>query len=216
LRINLKDKRVSIVCHLLLALGVLPFILLYSKSESLLVINGNHSIFLDKVMYHITRLPELALIVFAIVLSLFSERKVFISVLVAMSLSGIGIVIFKHFLFTDFYRPFQWLSSNEIEFHRVDGIRLHSYGSFPSGHTIAAFCSLALVGFISKNGFVQFICFLLACLAAYSRVYVAQHYLMDVYAGALIGFIFAFIPFILFNAKLKTPFWQKPFINLKK
>ncbi len=204
----LNNKRVSFFCHLILAIGLLPFVILFKKTDSLLWINGHNTNILDQLMYHITRLPELFLIVFIIILSAFFERKTFISAVLAMSVCGISIVVFKQVIFSDFERPFAWLSQNKINYHQVEGISLHSNGSFPSGHTMSAFCALALAGFISRNGVVQFFLFILACASAYSRVYVAQHYLMDVYAGALIGYIYALFFYQLFTNKLKTPYWQ--------
>jgi membrane-associated phospholipid phosphatase len=191
-----------------MAVGVLPLVILIKQSETLLMINGNNSKILDQLMYHITRLPELFMIIFVIVLAAFHERKVFLSTIIAMSICGLSIVIFKQIIFSDFERPLAWLSSNNINYHKVDGIKLHSNGSFPSGHTMSAFCALAIAGFISKNGIVQFLLFLLACASAYSRVYVAQHYLMDVYAGALIGYFYALLFYQLFSNKLRTPYWQ--------
>lgn len=200
-------------CHLLLAVTVLPFVILVPKNESLLFINGHHSAWLDVVMYHITRLPELAFIVFVVILGLFAERRQFLSIVVAMSLCGLSILFFKNILFPGFDRPYHWLSGHHPDFHHVPGIHLHSNGSFPSGHTVAAFCSLALVGFVSGKSWVQFLLFVVACAAAYSRVYAAQHYLVDVYAGALIGYAYAFIVTVLFEKWFKTPVWQKPLLK---
>lgn len=205
----LSDKRVSFICHILLAIAVLPLVLLFNQTDSLRYINGHHSEFLDLTMYHITRLPELSMIVFTIILATFYERKIFLATVVAMTFCGLSIVVFKQFLFSDFERPLIWLTQQGISYHHVPGISLHSNGSFPSGHTMSAFCALALAGFISKNGFVQFLLFILACASAYSRVYVAQHYLMDVYAGALIGYFYALLFYHICCTKLKTPYWQK-------
>ncbi len=180
------------------------------------MVNSLNSPAADIIFYHITRLPELAMIVFVFILSIFYERRIFLATVIAMSLCGLSILLFKHILFSDFNRPSMWLNSNHINFHRVAGIRLHTNGSFPSGHTIAAFCSLALVGFISRNGFLQFLLFILACASAYSRVYASQHYLMDVYAGALIGYFYAYFFFTLFENRFKTPVWQKPLIRFRK
>ena len=182
----------------------------------MLFINSHNSPIADVILYHITRLPELAMIVFVVFLGLFHEKRVFLAVVVAMSLCGLSILLFKLFLFSDFNRPFQWLNSNKIPFHAVDGIRLHSNGSFPSGHTMSAFCSLALVAFISNRGIIQIFLFLLACASAFSRVYAAQHYLMDVYAGAIIGFTYAFFFYTVFQNKFTTLYWKKPLIQLKK
>lgn len=167
-------------------------------------------------MYHVTRLPELAMIVFVVILSLFHERRTFLSAVVAMSICGLSILLFKNVIFPDFDRPFQWLNGQQITFHRVEGIRLHSNGSFPSGHTMAAFCSLGLAGFISKSGWLQFAFFILAVLSAYSRVYTAQHYLMDVYAGAMAGFGIAAGIYLLFSGIFKTPYWNSAIIGKKK
>lgn len=181
----------------------------------MLYINAHNSPELDKIMYHITRLPELAYIVFIVVLGLFLEKRNFLSIVISLSLCGLLILLFKEVLFPHMTRPFEWLNSEHIPFHKVDGIRLHSNGSFPSGHTMSAFCALALIGFASRKGWIQILLFLLAVLSGYSRVYVAQHYLMDVYTGALIGFILAVLVQYALNKTLKTPYWQKPLIQFK-
>lgn len=63
--------------------------------------------------------------------------------------------------------------------------------SFPSGHTAASFSSVSAL-FISKNrlwipGLV------LACLIAFSRLYLYVHYPSDVLAGAVLGIVFGFV-----------------------
>jgi membrane-associated phospholipid phosphatase len=148
LKTFLQDKYVSFICHILFGIGVLPLLFVFGKHESLMFINHNHSLILDKVMYHLTRLPELASIIFIVVLGLFAERRQFLAIVIALSLSGILIVVSKNFLFSDFKRPLNWIIQHpNLHFNFVDGIKLHSNGSFPSGHTISAFCSLALIGF---------------------------------------------------------------------
>lgn len=179
----------------------------------MLFINSHHAPWLDTLLYHTTRLPELAFIVFVVILGLFAERRQFIAIVIAMAVSGLSILLFKNIIFSGFDRPFVWLNSNHAEFHNVPGIHLHSNGSFPSGHTMAAFCSLALVGIVSGKSWIQAFLFLVACMAAYSRVYAAQHYLMDVYAGALIGFFYAWLFTWLADKLFTTPVWQKPLIK---
>lgn len=213
---KLAKLKVSIILHSVFAAGVFPLLFLFGKQESLLFINGLHSPFLDRFMYHVTRLPELAMIVFVIILALFHERRFFLTAVVAMSVCGLSILLFKNIIFADFDRPFQWLDSQQIQFHRVEGIRLHSNGSFPSGHTMAAFCSLGLAGFISKSGWLQFFFFILAVLSAYSRVYTAQHYLMDIYAGALTGYGTALGIHLLFSGIFRTPYWNASILGRKK
>lgn len=208
------NKSVSIFCHLLLALLVFPLLIFYKKEESLLFINGHYNSFLDVLMYHITRLPEIAYILFVIALGLFTQKRFFLAVVIAMAICGLTIVLNKYFIFADAPRPFRYLNDNHINFHHVPGIQHHSNGSFPSGHTMSAFCSLALAAFISNNKLMQLFFFMLSLLSGYSRIYVAQHYLTDVYAGALIGFSIALITFLIFERKFTTPYWQQPIIKI--
>lgn len=208
------NKKVSFICHLVMAILVLPLLIFYKKEESLVYINSHNNPVLDIVMYHITRLPEITTIIFVVFLGVFTQRRYFLAIVTAMITCGLLIVVSKQYLFADALRPYRWLNDNHINFHHVKGVSLHSNGSFPSGHTISAFCSLAMVGFISSNGFTQFLLFLLAAAAAYSRVYLAQHYLTDIYVGALLGFTIAFIAFIIFERKFCTPYWQKPLLKI--
>lgn len=194
----------------------IPLLLMLNKYESLIYINQHHSYFLDVLMYHLTRIPELASIVFIIILGLFAERRQFFAIIVALSLCGLFILLSKNFIFSEFKRPFAWIMENPpYKFHFVDGIKLHSNGSFPSGHTISAFCSLGLIGFLSRNSWIQLLLFILALSMGYSRIYTLQHYLMDVYAGALAGYAFAFFISFYMQNKFITSYWQSPIIKLK-
>ncbi len=213
----IQNNRIVILCHILLAISVLPWIVMVNKNVSLIQINAlNHPI-LDVIMYHLTRLPEIAIIIFVLILSFFHEKRMFLSAVIALAICGITIIVCKHFIFNDFKRPFFWISQQEtVVIHYVKGIKLHSNGSFPSGHTVSAFCSLSLVAFMTHSRLFKIFLFILAVAMGYSRVYVLQHYLMDVYAGALIGFSIAFLTTLLIHKNLLTPNWQNSFSKSKK
>lgn len=61
--------------------------------------------------------------------------------------------------------------------------------SFPSGHSMAAFGMYGLLAmFFDRKSFIpSLICALLAILVAISRVYLVQHFLPDILAGAFLG-----------------------------
>lgn len=89
----------------------------------------------------------------------------------------------------------------DITLPLVQGVHLHRSLSFPSGHTATFFalaCSLiALFGWLRTRTHMRssiyytlcvvFIFF--AALGGYSRIYLSQHFLHDVLAGALVGVV---------------------------
>lgn len=72
--------------------------------------------------------------------------------------------------------------------------------SFPSGHTMTAFAS-AMVIFRSCKKPIGVPVMLLACLIAFSRLYVGVHYPSDVIFGAVLGSLIGLIFFWIFGEK---------------
>ena len=67
-------------------------------------------------------------------------------------------------------------------------IRVPTSGSFPSGHTLAAFCAAPV--FARHDRWPAFATYLsLATLIGISRVYVRMHHASDVVGGAVIGVV---------------------------
>lgn len=73
----------------------------------------------------------------------------------------------------------------------VPGVDVHTgNNSFPSGHTMAAFALFAFLTFVLPRGRrygLGLLFFLLALLVGLSRIYLVQHFLKDVYLGAILG-----------------------------
>ncbi len=67
--------------------------------------------------------------------------------------------------------------------------------SFPSGHTMAAFALFGLCAFMVGRRLpgLAFTCFWTAMLVALSRVFLVQHFLVDVVGGTLIGLLVALL-----------------------
>lgn len=66
--------------------------------------------------------------------------------------------------------------------------------SFVSGHSTVSF-TIAFISFwiLKKNYKYAFLIFLFPILFAYSRIYLAAHYPIDILVGMLLGYIIAFI-----------------------
>jgi len=63
--------------------------------------------------------------------------------------------------------------------------------SFPSGHTLSAFSLYCFITLIIKKKAWGLLFFVVALLVGISRIVLTQHFLMDVYAGAICGVLVA-------------------------
>ncbi|MGB4928458.1 MAG: phosphatase PAP2 family protein, partial [Chitinophagales bacterium] len=92
-------------------------------------------------------------------------------------------------------RPSKVFANQELNW--VQGLDLYSNHSLPSGHTAGAFTMFLLLSFFvgKKNFAVLF--FTLALLVAISRVYLFQHFLIDVWIGSLCGIVFGTLLYYL-------------------
>ena len=95
--------------------------------------------------------------------------------------------------------------------------------SFPSGHTttfFVVFFTLSIIlcteNVIGKN-ILSFICFLCAVFGAYTRIYLSQHFALDVFAGILTAILSTLLLYYFLVLKTKnTCFWDWNLQKLKK
>ncbi|MCB0654306.1 MAG: phosphatase PAP2 family protein [Saprospiraceae bacterium] len=72
--------------------------------------------------------------------------------------------------------------------------------SFPSGHTMSAFALYAFMAFVVPNKKLGgTLLFLTALLVGISRIYLVQHFLEDVYLGAVIGVLIGMVMYGVMN-----------------
>jgi membrane-associated phospholipid phosphatase len=161
---------------------------------------------LDIFFKYITHLGDGAFaFLVAFIFSFFSIRK---SVYILLSYGGAAIVssVLKHLVYHDIYRPhfvFQYFVREKLK--QVEGVDLVGFNSFPSGHALSAFALFFCLIFVSRNHLLKLLFFTLAILAAYSRVYLSQHWLIDIYVGSVIGVCFSLLFYGVFYHTNKWP-----------
>lgn len=165
-------------------------VLHFPKGELELLINQLHSPGLDSFFKYITLLGDGSLLAVLLVIVLFYNY--YTSILVAFStlIQVIIILIVKHLIFKGLERPLAFFDES-VTLHFVDGVEVYSFNTFPSGHSASGFAFFALLFIIINNrGYiVSGLLFLMAFLVAFSRIYLLQHFLIDVYFGSILGIL---------------------------
>ena len=177
------------VLAILLIVGI-SSCFLTSKLMSFTSLNFYHSAWLDYFFSYYTVMGDGAMCILGIiVLFLVKKKRLALILLIAYLSSGIFVQIIKRII----NNPRPSLYFDQISFkylYFVNGIHKMHSGSFPSGHTTSAFAMTIVLALYFKQKWISLLFLLLAVLAGYSRIYLAQHFLEDVMAGALIGTIF--------------------------
>ena len=124
------------------------------------------------------------------------------------AISGLAAQFFKRLIFYDIRRPVSVFGPEHLNL--VEGVHMHGSNSFPSGHSTVSFALFIFIAFIfRKYRFVQILCAVLAILAAFSRVYLSQHFIEDIVAGAILGIItFYFLFWIINNYIFKNRLFE--------
>ncbi|MBL7648111.1 MAG: phosphatase PAP2 family protein [Candidatus Hydrogenedentes bacterium] len=114
------------------------------------------------------------------------------SVFLACLIAGLTSQLLKQQVFGPVPRPAAFFGE-PTPLYLVPGVDLHSFYSFPSGHSAIAFALATALMLLTPWRTLRAVLFFLALLGAYSRVYLSQHFFEDIYAGSFVGLIAALI-----------------------
>lgn len=176
--------------YLVLLLVITYFLVTYTKAEIHVYINQFHSPFWDVFFKTITNMGDGIFIpVYLLILVMIKFRYAVLLISVFL-LSGLVVQILKRSFFLDAMRPTEFFK-NIADLYLVPGVKQHCCKSFPSGHTATAFSSMVCFVIALRPNIAKVLCFVIACLIAFSRVYLSQHFLIDIFVGSLIGTLVA-------------------------
>lgn len=175
------------------------FFLLYSnRSEIHFFINGYHAEWADTLFKWVTHLGDGTIFTIAIPLAFIKNLRWFFVVACTAVIVLCVTAILKQWVFHGFPRPSLFLGEENL--YLVPGVKMHTINSFPSGHTTAAFALYFVLCFLFNNKLGSFLLFVLAALVGYSRIYLSQHFLIDVMVGAMLGLICGYMAIALISS----------------
>jgi len=165
-------------------------LLLYPKGTFLLWVNSHHTEWLDVFFLTTNTLgEELFALVVVGGLMIFSSYATGLTAALSWLIAGTFTQILKQLVFDDMYRPYRHFK-DMAEVYFVPGVKMYEHFSFPSGHTTVAFALCTVLALSAKNRVWGLFFFVMAMVAGLSRIYLAQHFLVDTYFGSMIGTVF--------------------------
>ena len=207
---------IAFILATIIAIGTGILILTLGKNGAFQLINSNHNEIADQVFKYFTHYGDGLMWVPLGIYCFFYRRKYFIAVVAGVIISTILAQFLKRVVYPEELRPISYLSEI-FPVHVVEGVTMRKVHSFPSGHTTTAFAMALIMAYIINRKTWSVILPLLASLAGYSRVYLAQHFPTDIFAGMCIGVVSAILSLIIyksfnkhFNKRVNHPKPQMP------
>lgn len=184
--LSIRQNKIYFITLLAILLTAATFLLTAGKAGTFLSLNSYHPFLLNVFFINYTFMGDgiFALCLIALMFLYFKKKKQGFALLYSFLISGIAVQLIKNLISAP--RPRLFFEQGQYLFF-MDGISLANNSSFPSGHTATAFAIATVFVMLMKNKNWQWLILAAALLAGYSRIYLAQHFLLDVIIGAAIG-----------------------------
>lgn len=183
----LKGNRAYLLPYLTVFLVCVALLFAYDRATLHMAVNRLNTPFWDQCFKLITQLGSGVIIIPICLLTLCKSYRSFFTCAGAAIGASLITQVGKRLIWTDSPRPSVFFRDLAYELHVVDGVHLHTTHSFPSGHSTGAFAIFTALALISKNPCLKIFWLVLALLGGFSRIYLSQHFLIDVTVGSFIG-----------------------------
>ena len=203
--LNKKKFIAAITVSLLLAVILLAFSYIIGKQQFFLELNTDLGIFADNFFAVYTYAGDGLMWIPVLLVTIFIlKRKDCIPLLVsAFILSTLFIQGIKNFVLPAEPRPIKAILETSL-IHTVQGVEVHTIGSFPSGHTATAFSIYLLFCLLINKRWWLIAGFIYAGMVGYSRIYLAQHFPTDIAGGIITAVISVWL-----SLKIQEYWWRK-------
>lgn len=188
-----------------LVIGMVLFSLSFwlGKENAFLLLNTDLGLSADYFFRYWTHTADGVIWVPIVLLTFFFKRRQLLLVISSIVFSTLFAQLSKNIFFKGAPRPALAIPDHSL-FHSVTGVELHSLNSFPSGHTTTAFTIFLLGAILINKKWVLPIGLLYAILAGYSRIYLAQHFPIDVAGGIIAAILTVLISIAIQNKWVKN------------
>lgn len=192
----IKNDIVYFCGYLLLFAAMVAALVCVPKAELHLWLNGCHTEGLDAFFRGVTYLAQWP--IYAGMLYFIVRRYSVVAYYLVAELSATVVVqIIKGI--ANMPRPIEFFGEGNAQLQQilVEGVGMNHWHSFPSGHTQTFFVCATVLALLAANRtewkpiygkvLIPLALLTVAALGGYSRIYLSQHFALDVCVGSLIG-----------------------------
>jgi membrane-associated phospholipid phosphatase len=185
----------------IILLAAILFLLSTGKEAAFISLNSYHPFYLNVFFINYTFMGDgiFAICLIAAMFFYFKRKQCGFAMLYSFLISGLASQLMKNLVTSP--RPKLYFEAGTY-LNFIDGVTLTGSSGFPSGHTATAFAVATVLALTIKNKNWQLLIIPAAALVGYSRIYLAQHFLLDVIAGALLGSLSGMFAFYLAQNRL--------------
>ena len=194
------ENRSFLIPWILFLTASAVLLIIFTKTELHIFSNQFHTPFSDTFFKYITHLGDGVVIAVLFIVLLFVKYRYALAFLSGALSASLLINLIKKVLLNDVYRPSKYFELYETyQLHFVEGVKLHALQSFPSGHATTAFNLFFMLSLLVKNSRLKLAFIAIALVVGFSRVYLSQHFFIDVVAGSIFGVVSIFIAHYYFS-----------------
>jgi membrane-associated phospholipid phosphatase len=191
-RVHFKSAGIYLLfAYILIGLGLA---IVFDKGTLELWVNKHHNVLFDYFFKYVTLFGDGWLYLLLGLGFLVYRYAWFLYLLLTVVTQTVFVQIPKRVIFPDEKRPAAFFDG--IDLHFVEGVKVHTSFSFPSGHSATAFAIATLLILVfPRLKKLHVVVAILAVLAAFSRIYLMQHFIEDTIVGGTLGIISAWLAF---------------------
>lgn len=195
----LRNNPYFFVPYAVLLVATAIVLALVPKGQVLLLINQNHTTFWDSFFQFTNYMGEGVFLGLVLVTLLFVRIKYALLLGFCLVQMAFVVQLLKRNVF-NMPRPKAWFGDT-VDLYFVPGVEVYTKFSFPSGHTTTAFLVFCMLALLIKQKQLGLVFLIFAVLAGLARIYLSQHFLMDVFAGSILGCTFSLVNYSLFSSR---------------
>ena len=185
------------------------FLASYNKEALFMYVNSRYGEYSDVAMSYLTNLGEGVIIISTLLLLPLLIKKLRSPKYFGAALTAnIGAFLLSQGLKSYFNhpRPLTYFQKGQLV-HIAESWGHYYHRSFPSGHTTSAFALFCFLSLFLPPRYRAWglLFFSLALVVAYSRIYLAAHFFLDVYVGSIIGTFFSIFAVSIFYTNTYRP-----------